>query len=285
MDEHRTFLRERGVGFRCCATTTHLARDCKAAIKCKECGSDAHVAALHPGPLSSNLFEHGGEGEIDTPQSDVTSKCTEVCGYGPITLSCSKICLAKVYPGDRPQEVVKLYVILDDQSNRSLARNKFFDLQQVKGESSSYTLRTCVRVAETEGRRATEFVIESLDGATKVKLPTLIECNNIPEDRAEIQTPEAARWHAHLKPIAHCIPSLDPEAQILLPLGRDVLQVHKVGEQRNGPNKSPYAQRLDLGWVVEEDVCLGSVRRSATPSIYPTYLHSYFKFLFTSSMS
>lgn len=106
----------------------------------------------------------------------------------------------------------------------------------------------------------------------KVKLPTLIECNNMPCDRAEIPTPDAAQWHTHLKPIGHCIPPLDPEAQILLLLGRDILQVHKVQEQRNGPNNAPYAQRLDLGWVVVGDVCLGSVHRSAALSTYHTHV-------------
>ncbi|CAM4658376.1 unnamed protein product [Leuciscus chuanchicus] len=33
LDERKTFLKEKGVCYRCCATTTHLARDCKAAIK------------------------------------------------------------------------------------------------------------------------------------------------------------------------------------------------------------------------------------------------------------
>ncbi|KAJ8349415.1 hypothetical protein SKAU_G00245450 [Synaphobranchus kaupii] len=81
-------------------------------------------------------------------------------------------------------------------------------------------------------------------------LPTLIECNHMPDDRSEIPTPVAAQHHTHLKSIAHKIPQLDPEAQILLLLGRDILQVHKVREQRNGPHSAPYAQRLDLGWVV-----------------------------------
>lgn len=108
LDERKTLLKEKGVCYRCCATTTHLARDCKAAIKCKECGSDAHIAALHPGPPPSNLFDHGGEGEIDTPQPAITSKCTEVCGYGECSRSCSKICLAKVYPEGHPEGAIKL---------------------------------------------------------------------------------------------------------------------------------------------------------------------------------
>ena len=125
---------------------------------------------------------------------------------------------------------------------------------------------------ETAGRRATGFIVESLDGVTKVKLPTLIECNNMPDDRNEIPTPEAAQLHAHLKPIAHRIPPLDPEAHILLLLGRDILQIHKVREQRNGPNNTPFAQRLDLGWVVVGDVCLGSVHKSAAVSTYRTHV-------------
>lgn len=55
LDERKTFLREKGGCYRCCATTTHLARDCKASVQCKECGSEAHIAALHPGPPSVNL--------------------------------------------------------------------------------------------------------------------------------------------------------------------------------------------------------------------------------------
>ena len=54
-------------------------------------------------------------------------------------------------------------------------------------------------------------------------------------------TSEVAKYHTHLNSIAHRIPSLDPEAQILLLLGRNFLQAHKVRDQRNGPNNAPYA--------------------------------------------
>lgn len=67
--------------------------------------------------------------------------------------------------------------------------------------------------------------------------------------------------HPHLRPIASEIPQLDPNAQILLLLGRDVLRVHKVRQHINGPNNAPFAQRLDLGWVLVGEVCLGSVHK------------------------
>lgn len=79
------------------------------------------------------------------------------------------------------------------------------------------------------GRRAIGFMVQSVDGATSVTLPTLIECNNIPSDRAEVLTPEAALHHSHLKPIAHSIPPLDPKAQILLLLGREILRAIRCG--------------------------------------------------------
>ena len=101
-------------------------------------------------------------------------------------------------------------------------------------------------------------------------LPTLIECNNIPTDKAEIPTPEAALHHHHLKRIACDIPPLDSEAQILLLLGRDILRVHKVREQRNGPHDAPYAQRLDLGWVIIGEVCLEAAHKPSDIRIYRT---------------
>lgn len=272
LEDRKAFLKENGICFRCCSSTIHLAKNCEVALKCTECESDRHIAALHPGPppwdRRGPSSEHGGEGE--TLQLAVTSRCTEVCGDGKEPRSCSKICLVKVYPESRPDKAVKMYVILDDQSNRSLARSEFFDLFQIEGSTSPYILRTCSGVTEACGRRATRFMVESLDETTSVMLPTLIECNHMPNDRTEIPTPAAAQHYTHLKSIAHKIPQLDLEAQILLLLGRDILQVHKVREQRNGPPRAPYAQRLDLGWVVIGNVCLGSAHKTETVNSFRT---------------
>ena len=75
-----------------------------------------------------------------------------------------------------------------------------------------------------EGRRGVGFQSKSLDGVLNVPLPTFIECDHMADDHYESPTPEAA-WHfENLKPIAHEIPSIDPTAQILLLLGRDIHQ-------------------------------------------------------------
>lgn len=153
-----------------------------------------------------------------------------------------------------------MYAILDEQSNRSLAKSEFFKLFNIGVEPAPYTLNTCAGTKETLGRRASEFIIETVEGRLKLPLPPLIECDELPSDRSEIPTPDIARHHPHLRAIADHIPPLDDTAQILLLLGRDILRVHKVRQQRNGPHNAPYAQRLDLGWVIVGDVCIDKVR-------------------------
>lgn len=98
----------------------------------------------------------------------------------------------------------------------SLARSEFFNLFNLKSTEFPYTLRMCAGVTEMSEMRAMDFIAHPPDGSLSVPLPTLIECNYMPEDRSEIHTPEAAKHHPHLKSIAHLIPPLDPNSQILL---------------------------------------------------------------------
>lgn len=140
-----------------------------------------------------------------------------------------------------------MYVILDDQSNRSLVRSDFFEMFNIKGQPSPYSLKTCAGLVETSGRRAEGFQVESLDGQTSLPLPPLIECIAILNDHSEITTPDAARHQPHLRSVAPHIPELDPKAEILILLGRDIVRIHKVRQQVNGPHNAPFAQRLDFG--------------------------------------
>lgn len=70
-----------------------------------------------------------------------------------------------------------------------------------------------------------------------------------------------APHHPHLLKIAKHIPEVDPTAVILMLLGRDIIRVHKVREQVNRPHNASFAQRLDLGWVLVGDVCLGTIHK------------------------
>ncbi|XP_057709361.1 uncharacterized protein LOC130927495 [Corythoichthys intestinalis] len=273
LEERKTYLRDNRICYRCCGSTQHMAKDCKVVVKCIECNSERHISALHPGPpveathqTTTNKNDSGEQSESSS--SSVNSMCTKICGSENGSRSCSKICLVKAYPAGQREKAVKVYAVLDEQSNKSLAKTEFFEIFGVNSQMMPYTLKTCSGIQETAGRRASNFILEAIDGKLQLPLPTLIECDMVPDDRTEIPSPNIALHHAHLQPIANKLYPVDHDAPILLLLGRDILRVHKVREQINGPDNAPYAQRLDLGWVIIGDVCLATVHKPSDVNVY-----------------
>ena len=236
MNERKNLLSQHGVCFRCVASSNHHAKDCTAVIKCSECQSNKHTSALHPGSPNNPVTRSKEQGDTQLhgeEASNFTTTCTEVCGSTSGSKSCSKICLANVYSRDHPDNKIKAYAIIDDQSNCSLGTSRLFELLHLGGDSTQYTLRTCSGTTQAKGRRAMDLVIESVDGSKHHNLPPIIECDAIPNNRDEIPTPESAGFHPHLRGIAHKIPNIDMEADILLLIGRDAPPLHKVHESRS----------------------------------------------------
>ncbi|XP_070409592.1 uncharacterized protein [Nothobranchius furzeri] len=274
IEERRAYLKEHNICYRCCGSVQHIAKNCKTVVKCIECDSLKHLSAMHPGltPAPKSTTPGNNDNEEQTESSpSVESRCTEVCGQGDSPRSCSKISLVKVYPTGQKERAVKMYAVIDDQSNRSLTKSEFFSLFKINARPTPYTLKTCSGREQTSGRRAVNFSLESLDGEVNIQLPPLIECDSVPDNRSEIPSPEIAQHHSHLLSVADNIPPVDHHAPILLLLGRDVLRVHKVREQINGPNDAPYAQRLDLGWVIVGEVCLGKAHSQSEVNVYKTH--------------
>ena len=139
----------------------------------------------------------------------------------------------------------------------------------------TYTLATCSGKTVLIGRRLSGLSIESLDGRIKMDLPTIIECNAIPNNREEIPTPDIAMFHEHLQLICTELQPLDENADILLLIGRDLLLAHHVLDQIVGPtNTAPYAQKVPLGWVVIGDVCLENKHVDESIKSFKTYIHA-----------
>ena len=84
--------------------------------------------------------------------------------------------------------------------------------------------------------------------------------------------PDVARAHPHLHQIADQIPKVQSSVDILLLIGRDAPPLHKVRESRNGRGNSPWAQRLDLGWVILGNACLDSVHKPNNHSTFKTHI-------------
>ena len=104
------------------------------------------------------------------------------------------------------------------------------------GPKLKYLLSTCSgKTEEKSGRRVCGVVLRSMAGRT-IRLPQLVECSNIPQDKREIVTPEMAMQFSHLKEVAKEIPPYDPQAKVEILIGRDVPELLKVQEW---PERSP----------------------------------------------
>jgi len=275
LEEKREIVKKHGVCFKC-LSAKHLAKDCQASIKCGKCGNSAHCTTFHI-ERSQTLLDHGGESNNAKKCTQVDSKCTEICNdsseamylYGK---SCAKTILVNVYPKGKPEEKIRTYAIIDDQSNRSLARSEFFDHFNEKSDTIEYTLASCSGKNTQSGRRATGYVLESIDETVQLDCPCLIECNQIPNSKQEVATPAVARHYRHLQDLEQYIPKYDTDSDTLLLIGRDLIAAHHVLDHRIGKDNEPYAQRLRLGWTIIGETCLGLVHSSDRITVNKTFI-------------
>lgn len=110
-------------------------------------------------------------------------------------------------------------------------------------------------------------MIESCDQSQVFNLPDIIECNEIPQNRSEIPSPEVAAFYPHLSDITHYIPTIDNLNTIELLIGRDLIDTHRVLDQRVGV---PLGQKLPLGWVLIGNSCLGTVHEQTVVTVNKT---------------
>nr|XP_027232691.1 uncharacterized protein LOC113824143 [Penaeus vannamei] len=268
LEERKKLLKENRICFKCCISKNHLSRDCPEDITCKDCGSKYHCTAMHLKKFQSvpetSTKAHGREKpeqsvvkeSVREQALDVTNKSTGVCEEFP-GKSCAKILPVYVFHESNPRKRMKSYVILDDQSNKSLAKGELLDFFDVRSVAEEYIITSCSGRSVMTGRKAGGLCIQAVDGSLQMSLPTVIECDELPNNRTEIPTPNIARLHPHLKDIGSEISPLDDQAQIQLLIGRDLPEAHHVLDQVTGPPGTPFAQKMKLGWVIVGEVCLG----------------------------
>ena len=164
----------------------------------------------------------------------------------------------------------------------------------IDGSKKKYLLSTCSGSKETKfGRRVSGLMVTSIRGGKPVKLPTLIECNNIPKDKREIPTPEIAKQFDHLRDISEEILPFDNEAKVQLLIARNTPELLKVRAFRNGPNGTSWAHKLAVGWAICGQACIdrqgGAVhisthRITSYDEFQSTYLQTAAKFKKDSSI-
>lgn len=264
-----------GLCFRCCGPKKHRAKECTNNIRCDDVCNGSHSAALH----EDNRRHEGEKGKGSTIHENearvemVLSTCTHVCGtIQGTSKSCAKIVPARIYHDSLKQHSRTVYVLIDDQSSHSLASPSLFDAFNQDYPNHQYTLISCSGSFAASGRRGIGFVIESLNGKCSFKLPMLIECAELPNNREEIPSPRVAKGYSHLADISDKIPDLLENVEIEVLIGRDLIDAHVVQDQRKGSRGMPFAQSLTLGWVIIGPVCLDSLHIPEKINVNKTHI-------------
>nr|XP_016853166.1 PREDICTED: uncharacterized protein LOC107983578 [Anolis carolinensis] len=278
-EERLTFARDQRLCFKCGTFRNHIAKECRRKVKCQECFSEKHCSALHRETTPHQKGKNSEKSEcilVETPQPKevkiATSTCTALCGEAGKERTCHPICLVDVYPENSPDQVKRMYVALDSQSDTSLATPEFFNIFQIQSKEVEYVMTTCGGDQVMVGRVASGFILRTIDGMKQFRLPTFIECQNIPKDERQIPTREIAMSHAHLRSMAHKLPRFDPGAKILLLIGIDCPDLFSVKKQIKGRPGAPIAQELEIGWTILGPVCLN---RKRLPSHARTFCTSF----------
>lgn len=174
---------------------------------------------------------------------DINSKCTTVWDDNFSGRSCAKTVLVNVHHESDPNRTLTLYGIIDDQSNCTLAKSELFDYMHIsKSVTHQFTLTSCAGRQQMNGRRASGYFVSSIDESVTIELPIVAGWNDISDDRSEIPTRDVIRHQPHLRDLP--IPVLNPDAQIVLLIGRDLAEAHHFKDQRIEARNAPFAQRL-----------------------------------------
>ena len=95
----------------------------------------------------------------------------------------------------------------------------------------------------------------------------------IPNNRSEIPTRQVASHYPHLSEIMPNIPHLNPQANISLLIGRDLIPAHYILDQKIGKPFELYAQKLTLGWVMVGESCLNGAHLPDITAM-KTFIHA-----------
>eukprot|EP00794_Sanderia_malayensis_P002286 gene2286-2630_t len=245
--------------------TSHALRDCRAFQKKSINERKKLLLKNNDGGEDAESQHQQQTNDVSTAATEVTNACTTICGTVPGGRSCSKICKVDVL-NDATGDSMTVYAVIDDQSNSTIAKPELLDKLNITSNPVTYKMKTCGGVSSITGRSTESLSVSTCDGGLSIKLPYVRECSNIPDNYSEIPIPEIAKAYSHLSDVVDKVKPIKPGVPIALLIGRDVPQAHKVREQVEGPDSAPFAQRLDLGWVIIGESCLDITAKNAATS-------------------
>jgi len=221
-----------------CLNQGHTARQCKRKAQCDVC-KKAHATALHRFPAEERREESTQE----------TIRATNNC------VNCSEITTSMILPvwihhKNDPDRRVKVYAVLDDQSDTCFVTDDVIDKLGVTGPVIQLELGTMHAIEKIDTQRIDDLVVSRFDGKVNIPLPKAYTRTHIPGQRGQIPRPETARQYDHLEKIAGEIPPYEEHLSIGLLIGNNCVRALKPRSILPRRSNDPYAILTTLGWGV-----------------------------------
>ncbi|XP_073234570.1 uncharacterized protein [Porites lutea] len=221
-----------------CLGPRHTARQCKRKTLCELC-KKPHATVLH----------------CLLPEQKNEEKAKEIVKATNNCVSCSDTTTSMIPPvlihhKDDPDRRVKVYAVLDDQSDTFFITDDITKSLGVTGPAVKLELGTMHAVENIDTQKIEGLIVSRFDGQVDIPLPKAYTRNLIPGLRGQIPRPETARKYEHLKTIADEIPPYDEQLSIGLLIGNNCARALKPRSVVPGKSNDPYAIRTILGWGV-----------------------------------
>ena len=227
----------------CClkCLRSHETSNCDAQVKCYKCDGD-HLLTMH-NPSKDN-------GEDKTKKNAL---CTRVCGT-KASKNCSKTMLVEVTMDSVPNKSLWAYAILDEQSNVTLVDDSLVDYFGGEFPSQEYSLSFASRKCEmsTSGRLVTGLKIRGKLEDEIVSLPPALSCPEMTNTCDDVASAEIVANCPSISSFTNCFPRHDPEAQVLLLVGRDCARAMAT---ECLTFEEPYVHKSPLGYSVVGNIC------------------------------
>lgn len=95
-----------------------------------------------------------------------------------------------VFHENNPNNVHRIYVIVEDQCNQTLVSRELLDILDISSVPTKITLTTYSGNRAMYGRNVLGIKVRSIDKTVPLDLTSTLECEYISNDLSEIQTPE-----------------------------------------------------------------------------------------------
>ena len=228
-----------------CLKWVHVNKDCRGKKPCK--------TATDPTPLFC-MNKHVNDcpnQDSGANQDTSVSQRVEVCNMKGFDHGTSHSLIVPVWlhHQDNPKGKVKVYTLLDEQSNACFIKESTLTALGVDGPEVNLEFSTVFGQKTITSKKVTGLTVRGVNETTEIILPRTYTRNVIPARRSQIPRHDTALKWPHLESMAshdYLMP-LDTEAEVGLLIGANCARAIKPHKVIPGNDNDPYAKRTALG--------------------------------------